>query len=103
MTAQLDPLTKLGNYLRQHEHGIDVSWTAKVIEEARERAEARAKELREALRKLLDSLICRCDKTLIPLTNINGTCARCNRKTYQTALESEAEKLLAGEPETKEV
>ena len=32
----LEPLVKLGNYLQQHQSGIDVRWTMKVIEEARQ-------------------------------------------------------------------
>jgi hypothetical protein len=32
---EMDPLTKLSNYLSAHQRGIDMSWCGKVIEEAR--------------------------------------------------------------------
>lgn len=53
----MEPLVKLSNYLREHQNGIDVRWTAKVIEEAERKYADHLEHVTEFLNEMYATLV----------------------------------------------
>ncbi|HWX40366.1 MAG TPA: dATP/dGTP pyrophosphohydrolase domain-containing protein [Blastocatellia bacterium] len=67
-----EPLTKLSNYLLEHQRGIDVRWTAIVIEEAREQLSEHLQHVEQFLNDMYATMI---DPVEQPKMNVAEMCA----------------------------
>ena len=68
----LEPLVKLGNYLQQHQSGIDVRWTMKVIEEARQQQTEHLEHVEAFLQEMYATMI---DPVEQPKMTVTEMCA----------------------------
>ena len=68
----LEPLVKLGNYLQQHQSGLDVRWMMKVIEEARQQQTEHLEHVEAFLQEMYATMI---DPVEQPNMTVTEMCA----------------------------